>query len=177
VLIAGLKENEEATRTSLSHAARRAAEATAVRAEVFPAWARNPQELQQLASATARIFGWSTDQRPSVNYYGDVNTVVVCDEKRRQQLIEQRQRLLEQEATQASGRETEAAAPVALPAPETQPGANVGAGNSTVAQDPSPATPQDAVSQHMESIRTAATWKPSDPEHHYGSFAPHPEEY
>jgi hypothetical protein len=176
VLIAGLKENEEATRTSLSHAARRAAEATAVRAEVFPAWARNPQELQQLASATARIFGWSTDQRPSVNYYGDVNTVVVCDEKRRQQLIEQRQRLLEQEATQASGRETEAAAPVALPAPETQPGANVGAGNSTVAQDPSPATPQDAVSQHMESIRTAATWKPSDPEHHYGSFAPHPEE-
>jgi hypothetical protein len=59
VLIAGLKENEEATRTSLSHAARRAAEATAVRAEVAPAWARNPQELQQLASATARIFGWN----------------------------------------------------------------------------------------------------------------------
>jgi hypothetical protein len=100
--------------------------------------------------------------------------VVVCDENRRKQLIAQRERLLEQQAT---GREVEAATPVTILAPETRYDANVGTANGTVEQDQSPATPQDAVSQHMESIRTAATWKPSDPEHHYGSFAPHPEEY
>jgi hypothetical protein len=79
-------------------------------------------------------------------------------------ITSQRQRLLEAES---NGKviEIEAAAPVTLPAEE-----------SIATQDPSPATPQDAVSQHMESIRTAATWKPSDQEHHYGSFAPHPEE-
>ena len=100
-----------------------------------------------------------------------------CDAERRQQLIEQRQRLLEQEATQASGREVKPAAPVTLPAQETQSDASVGAGNGIVTQDPSPATPQDAVSQHMESIRTAATWKGSQPENHAGMFGPWPEEY
>ena len=77
---------------------------------------------------------------------------------------------------EAVGRKTAAAAPAALPAPETQPGASAGAGDSIVTQDPSPATPQDAVLQHMESIRTAATWKGSEPEYHAGMFGPHPEE-
>jgi hypothetical protein len=105
----------------------------------------------------------------TVTVYSD-KTMIVCDEKRRAELIRQRERLLAGEA------ELEAAAPVTLPVPKTQPDASGGPVNTTLAQDPSPATPQDAVSQHMESIRTAATWKPSDPEHHYGSFAPHPEE-
>lgn len=106
---------------------------------------------------------------PSVNYYGDVNTVVVCDAERRQQLIEQRQRLLEQEATQASGRKVEAAVPVTLAVQEPQYDASAGAGNGVVAQE------QDPVSRHMESIRNAETWKPSEPKNG-AMFGPHPEE-
>jgi transposase len=181
ILLQDLKQNEEATRTSMSIAARRAAEATAARSEKFPAWAKDPQELQQLASAMARIFGWSTAQAPSVNYYGDVNTVVVCDENRRKQLIEQRQRLLEQEARgkviELNGHKTEAAVPVT---PETQPNASAGAGSGIVAQDQSPAAQQDSVFRHMQSIGRAESWKTekgSEQENHAGSFRPYPEEY
>jgi hypothetical protein len=162
ILLEELKENEEATRTSMSIAARRAAEATAVRSERFPVCAQDAQELQQLAGAMARIFGWASGSQPSVNYYGDVNTVVVCDEARRRELIEQRQRLLEQEATLASSREVEAAAPAALP--EKQP----------------PAVQPEPISRHMESIGKAETWgvgQGSDQENHAGSFGPYPEEY
>jgi hypothetical protein len=186
ILLQELKENEEATRTSMSIVAKRAAEATAARSERFPILARDPQELQQLAGAMARVFGWSTDQRPSVNYYGDVNTVVVCDEKRRAELIRQRQRLLEEQSKgtiiEINGgsnneRKTETAAPVAPPAPETRPDANVGLVDSIVGHDQSPTAKQDPLSQWRESIRTAATWKTSEPENHGGSFGPWPEEY
>jgi hypothetical protein len=110
-----------------------------------------------------------------VNYYGDVNTVVLCDPERRKQLIEQRQRLLEQEATQASGREVKAAVPVVLPVQEAQSNASVDTGKGIVAQDHTPAVPQDPISRHMESIRNAETWR-SEPENQGGSFGPHPEE-
>ena len=106
---------------------------------------------------------------------------MVCDPERRQQLIEQRQRLLEAESQgktiEVNGHKAKAVAAVALPAPEAQSSANVEAGNGTVAQDQSPAPKQDPLSQWRESIRTAATWKTNDPpENHAGMFGPHPEE-
>jgi hypothetical protein len=101
--------------------------------------------------------------------------VLICDERRRAELIEQRQRLLEQEATLASSREVEAAAPAALPAQQTQSDASVGTGNGIVTQDQSPAAPQDPISRHMQSIGRAETWR-SEPEHHAGMFGPYPEE-
>jgi hypothetical protein len=114
----------------------------------------NMGQFRDACLSAARMFGWDGSAQPSVTYYGDDNrTVVLCDAERRQQLIEQRQRLLEQEATQASGREVEAVAPVALPAQQMR-----------------------SVFQHMESIGKAETWR-SEPEHHAGSFGPWPEEY
>jgi hypothetical protein len=95
----------------------------------------------------------------------------VCDENRRKQLIAQRERLLEQQAT---GREVEAAAPVALPAPETQSNANAGAVNGIVAQDQSHVTQPDPVFQHMESISRADSWGES--QHNGAMFGPYPEE-
>ena len=79
-----------------------------------------------------------------------------------QQLIEQRQRLLEQEATEASSREVEAAAPVALPVPN----ATAGTENGTVAQNRGPAVQQDPVTRWRESVGKAETWiggQDSDP--------------
>ena len=167
------KELEEGTKTALMQTLHRASQAVARKGALD---ITNMAQFRDACLSAARTFGW--DGKPSVTYYGDDNrTVVICDAERRQQLIEQRQRLLEQEATQASGRDLEVAATVTLPVPETLSNASVDAGNGTVAQDQSPAAPQDAVSQHMESIRTAATWKEIEPEHHYGSFAPHPEEF
>jgi hypothetical protein len=112
--------------------------------------------------------------------YSD-KTVIVCDEKRRQELIAQRQRLLEQEAkgtviklngdqadSQATGRKVETAVTSALPEQETQSSAKVGAGDGIVTQDQSPAPKQDPLSQWRESIRTAATRK--------GNFGTYPEE-
>ena len=75
--------------------------------------------------------------------------MIVCDEKRRAELIRQRERLLAGEA------EVETAAPAALPEPETHSNANVGTGNGTAAQDQSP----DVHFQHMQSIGKAETWK------------------
>jgi hypothetical protein len=141
-------------------------------------------QLRDLASALVRL---CDNGKPAVTVYSD-KTMIVCDEKRRAELIQQRQRLLEAESQgkvievngkrdgEAVGRKTAAAAPVTLPAPETQSDASVGTENGTVAQDQSPTTPQDPISRHMQSIGRAETWK-NEPEHHGGgSFAPHPEE-
>ena len=74
--------------------------------------------------------------------------VIICDERRRAELIEQRQRLLEQEAKPTPGHKVEAAVPAALPEPETQP---------------------DPVFQRFQSIGKAESWKggqdtdPADP--------------
>ena len=138
--------------------------------------------------SAARMFGWDGSPQPSVTYYGDDNRqVIVCDEAKRKQLIEQRQRLLEAESQgkvielngkrdgEAVGRKTEATAPVTLLAPETQPDANVDTGNGTVTHDQGPVT-QDPTFQHMASIGNAESWKTNEPEHHGGMFAPYPEE-
>ena len=133
-------------------------------------------QIRDLALTMAKLCGWDGNAQPSVTYYGDDNrTLVVCDEARRRELIEQRQRLLEQEATQASGREVKAAVPAALPEPETPAAANVGTGDGIVARDSSPVAQKDPLILKMESIGRAETWK-SEPEYHAGMFGPYPEE-
>jgi hypothetical protein len=139
-------------------------------------------QLRDLALALVRL---CDNGKPAVTVYSD-KTVIVCDEKRRAELIEQRQRLLEAESQgkvielngkrdgEAVGRKTAAAAPVAFPVQETQSSASAGTGNGIAAQSPAPK--QDPLSQWRESIRTAETWK-SEPENHAGMFGPHPEEY
>jgi hypothetical protein len=172
VLIASHKELEAGTKTALMQTLHRASQAVVSRKDSLDI--TNMAQFRDACLSAARLFGW--DGKPSITYYGDDNrTLVVCDEARRRELIEQRQRLLEAES---NGKviEIEAAAPVTLPAEETQSNTSAGTGDSIVTQDPSPATPQDAVSQHMESIRTAATWKGSEPENHAAMFGPYPEE-
>jgi transposase-like protein len=165
VLIARHKELEDGTKTALMQTLHRASQAVARKG---PLDISNIGQFRDACLSAARMFGW--DGKASVTYYGDDNRqVIVCDEAKRKQLIEQRQRLLEAESersdrglpSQGKVIEIEAAVPVTIPAQEP---------------DQIPVTPQDAVSQHMESIRTAATWKESEPEYHAGMFGPHPEE-
>ena len=183
------KELADTARTSILQAVANAAKLVAKKPGLD---VTTVAQLRDLASALVRL---CDNGKPAVTVYSD-KTMIVCDEKRRAELIEQRQRLLEAESQgkviadtvrqhqelngkrdgEAVGRKTAAAAPVALPAPETHSDVNVGAGNDTVARDQSDGTPQDAVSQHMESIRTATTWKEGEPEHHAGMFGPYPEE-
>jgi hypothetical protein len=127
----------------------------------------------------AKLCGWDGSTQPSVTYYGDDNrTVVLCDAERRQQLIEQRQRLLEQEATgkviELNGHKAKAAA-TALPAPEARSDANVGTGNDIVARNQRPTAKQDPLSQWRDSVGRAESWG-SQPENNAAMFGPHPEE-
>ena len=175
VLLDEHKRLEGQTKTALMQTLHKASQAVARK---DPLDITNMAQFRDACLSAARMFGWDGSAQPSVTYYGDDNrTVVLCDAERRQQLIEQRQRLLEQEATQASGREVKAAVAVTFPAQETQPEANVGAGGSIVARDQNPTPKQDPLCQWRESIRTAATWKGSEPEHQAGMFGPYPEEY
>ena len=127
-------------------------------------------QLRDLALALVRL---CDNGKPAVTVYSD-KTMIVCDEKRRADLIRQRERLLAGEA------KLETAAPVALPAQETQYDANAGSGKGIVVQDQSPAVQPDPVFQRWESVGTAASWrigKGSEPENQAGSFGPWPEEY
>jgi hypothetical protein len=175
-LVETQKELEGRTKTALA----RVVAASAEQAADQPLPVQSVTALRDLVQAGAKLFGWDLVARgPSVSVYSD-KTVIVCDEKRRAQLIEQRQRLLEAEAKgtviEVNGHKAKAAAPAALPAPETQPNANVGTVDGIVARDQRPAPKQDTLSQWRESIRTAATWKTSELEHHAGMFGPYPEE-
>jgi hypothetical protein len=173
-------------RIAILQAGTAAAEQARDRAVPLPV--NDVQQFAQLTGALARVLGWGNDSRPSVNYYGDVqNNTVVCDSDKRKELIEQRQRLLEQEAKvielngkrdgEAVGRKTAAAAPVTFPAPETQSNANVGAVDGIVTQNQRPSAKQDPLSQWRDSVGRAETWKTNDPpENHAGMFGPHPEE-
>jgi hypothetical protein len=161
VLLDEHKRLEGQTKTALMQTLHKAAQAVARKA---PLDISNMGQFRDACLSAARMFGWDGNAQPSVTYYGDDNRqVIVCPPERRQQLIEQRQRLLEQEATQASGREVKAA----IPAPETHSNANVGAVDGIVAQDP--------IMQHMQSIGRAESWKSE--ENHAGMFAPYPEEF
>jgi Putative ATPase subunit of terminase (gpP-like) len=95
VLIASHKELEDGTKTALMQTLHKAAQAVARK---DPLDISNMGQFRDACLSAARMFGW--DGKPSVTYYGDDNrTVVVCDENRRKQLIEQRQRLLEAESS------------------------------------------------------------------------------
>jgi hypothetical protein len=174
-LVETQKELEGRTKTALA----RVVAASAEQAADQPLPVQSVTALRDLVQAGAKLFGWDLVARgPSVSVYSD-KTVIVCDEKRRAQLIEQRQRLLEAEAKgtviEVNGHKAKAADPAALPAPETQSDANAATGNGIVAQNQGPAAQKDPVFQHMQSIGKAETWK-SEPEHHAGNFGRYPEE-
>ena len=132
----------------------------------------NMAQFRDACLSAARMFGW--EGQPSVTYYGNDNrSLVVCDETRRRELIEQRQRLLEAES---NGKviEIEGAAPVTVPAPETRSDAKLDTGNGTVTQEQSPVVQPDPVFQHMQSIGNAESW--GEPVHNGAMFGPHPDE-
>jgi hypothetical protein len=137
-----------------------------------------------VARLASRVLSWvevvrlCDNGKPAVAVYSD-KTMIVCDEKRRAELIQQRERLLEAESQgktiEVNGHEAKAPAPAALPAPETQPNANVGTGNGTVTQNQPPVVQKDPLILKMQSIGRAESWKSE--ENHAGSFGPYPEEY
>jgi hypothetical protein len=175
-LVETQKELEGRTKTALA----RVVAASAEQAADQPLPVQSVTALRDLVQAGAKLFGWDLVARgPSVSVSGD-KVLVVCDEARRRELIEQRARLLEAESQgktiEVNGHKAKAAAPAALPAPETQSDANVGSVDSIVGHDQSPTAKQDPLSQWRESIRTAATWKTTEPENHAGMFGPYPEE-
>jgi hypothetical protein len=100
----------------------------------------HPQALQQLASALGRVFQWSSGGGNTVNVHAE-KAVIVCDEGRRNELIEQRQRLLETEKP-ATGRTIEAAVPVTLPKQQTEANASVDEGNVPTERAKSPHSAQ-----------------------------------
>jgi hypothetical protein len=174
VLLDEHKRLEGQTKTALMQTLHKAAQAVAKKA---PLDISNMGQFRDACLSAARMFGWDGNAQPSVTYYGDDNRqVIVCPPERRQQLIEQRQRLLEQEATQASGHKVEAAAPAALPAKQTQSDANVGAGDVIVARIQRPTAKQDPLSQWRDSVGRAESWKTNEPENNAAMFGPHPEE-
>jgi hypothetical protein len=148
------KELADTARTSILQAVTNAAKLVAKKPGLDVS---TVAQLRDLALALVRLCDNGKSVVP-VTVNAENAQVIICDEARRAELIEQRQRLLEQEATQASGRKVEAAVPAALPAPETQSDDNVGTANGTVAQDPRPVTQSDPVFQHMQSIGKAETW-------------------
>ena len=131
-------------------------------------------QLRDLASALVRL---CDNGKPSVTVYSD-KTMIVCDEKRRAELIQQRERLLALEA--GDERKKEAAVPVTLPTPETQSNASTGAEDGILVQNQSPVVQKDSLSQWRDSVGRAETWKTgkgSEPENQAGMFGPYPEEY
>ena len=167
VLLDEHKRLEGQTKTALMQTLHKAAQAVARK---DPLDITNMAQFRDACLSAARMFGWDGNAQPSVTYYGDDNrTVVLCDAERRQRLIEQRQRLLEAESQgkviELNGHKAKAA-PAALPAPETQSNASVGAVDGIVAQNPSPVSQPDPVFQHMQSIGKAESWiggQDSDP--------------
>jgi len=179
VLLARHKELEAGTKTAPMQTLHKAAQAVARK---DPLDISNMGQFRDACLSAARMFGWNG--KASVTYYGDDNRqVIVCDEAKRKQLIEQRQRLLEAESQgkviELNGHKAKAAVPVALPAPEAQSNANVSARNGIVAENQSPAAQKDSLSQWRDSVGRAETWKTgkgSEPENQAGMFGPYPEE-
>jgi hypothetical protein len=149
------KELADTARTSILQAVTNAAKLVAKKPGLD---VTTVAQLRDLASALVRLCDNGKSVVP-VTVNAENAQVIICDEARRAELIEQRQRLLEQEATQDSGREVKAAVPAALPAPETQSDANVGTVNGTVAQDQSPVAQPDPVFQRFQSIGKAESWR------------------
>jgi hypothetical protein len=171
-LVETQKELEGRTKTALA----RVVAASAEQAADQPLPVQSVAALRDLVQAGAKLFGWDLVARgPSVSVSGD-KVLVVCDESRRQELIEQRERLLEAESQgktiEVNGHKAKAAAPAALPAPETQSDANVGSVDSIVGERPNPVAKKDPVIQWMDSVGKAESWKTakgSEPENQAGT--------
>jgi hypothetical protein len=124
-------------------------------------------QLRDLALALVRLCDNGKPVAP-ITVNAENAQVLICDERRRAELIQQRERLLALEAGngkrdgEAIGRKKEAAVPLALPKQETQSNASAGAGDGIVAQNQGPADQQDPVYQRWESIGKAASWKPEE---------------
>jgi hypothetical protein len=127
-------------------------------------------QLRDLALALVRLCDNGKPVAP-ITVNAENAQVLICDERRRAELIQQRERLLALEAEngkrdgEAVGRKTQA----------TQSDANVGTANGIVAQNQSPDVQKDPLILKMESIGRAESWKSE--ENHAGSFGPWPEEY
>jgi predicted secreted protein len=137
------KELEQRGKGAIARASVKCAEAN----EALPL--PDAQSLSQLANALGRVFQWSNGKGKTVTIHAD-KAVIVVDEARRSELIEQRRRLLEAEKP-ATGRTVEVAAPATLPKQQAQ-SSEAGARNSTVAQDQEPTVQQDPFYRHMEAI-------------------------
>jgi hypothetical protein len=171
VLLDEHKRLEGQTKTALMQTLHKAAQAVARKA---PLDISNMGQFRDACLSAARMFGW--DGKPSVTYYGDDNRkIVICDENKRQELIEQRQRLLEAESS-GKAIEIEAAVPVTLPAQKTQLVASVDTGKGVVARNQRPTAKQDPLSQWRDSVGRAQSWKTNEPEHNAAMFGPHQEE-
>jgi hypothetical protein len=162
------KELADTARTSILQAVTNAAKLVAKKPGLD---VTTVAQLRDLALALVRLCDNGKPVVP-ITVNAENAQVIICDERRRAELIEQRNRLL---ALEAGKRKKEAAVPLALPKRETQSSASAGTGNGIVAQDQSPAVQKDPLILKMESISKAATWR-SEPENHGGSFGPYPEE-
>jgi hypothetical protein len=134
-------------------------------------------QLRDLASALVRLCDNGKPVAP-VTVNAENAQVLICDERRRTELIQQRERLLALEAD--SERKIETALPVTPSQARNASNVDVGAGNGIVAQNQSPVAQKDPYLSVMESIGTAASWragKGSEPQNLAGSFGPYPEEY
>jgi hypothetical protein len=124
-------------------------------------------QLRDLALALVRLCDNGKPVVP-ITVNAENAQVLICDERRRAELIQQRERLLALEGGndkhdgEAIGRETEAAAPAILPAQETPSNASAGAADGIVAQNQNTVTQPDPVFQHMQSVGRAKTWKPEE---------------
>ena len=152
------KELADTARTSILQAVTNAAKLVAKKPGLDVS---TVAQLRDLASALVRLCDNGKPVAP-ITVNAENAQVIICDEARRAELIEQRQRLLEQEATQASGREVKAA----IPAQEMQSNASAGTGNGIVARDPIPVAPKDPLTRWRESVGKAESWiggQDSDP--------------
>jgi hypothetical protein len=143
------KELADTARTSILQAVTNAAKLVAKKPGLD---VTTVAQLRDLASALVRLCDNGKPVVP-VTVNAENAQVLICDERRRAELIQQRERLLAGEA------KVETVAPVALPAPETQSDASVGAANGIVAQNQSPVVQKDPLILKMESIGRAESWK------------------
>ena len=167
------KERELATRSQLEQAAQNwAAAAVAAQPNVPTAAA-----FASVMSGIAKLFGW--DRPGATLTINSDKTVIVCDESRRAELIEQRQRLLGNEKP-VPGRTVEVLTPAKQ---ETQSNANVSAANGTVAQDQKTAVQQDPFYRHMEAIGKGESLRTGKGSGQFTdspvvtAYMPYPEEY
>jgi transposase len=171
------KELEGTTKTALMRTLSKAAKKVASEQALDVS---NTAQLRDICLAAARMFGWGGDGKATVTVNAE-KAVIVCDEARRNELIKQRQRLLEAEAEKrVPGRTVEV--PTAANQ-ETQPKGNVSAENGTAAQDQKPTVQQRPFYRHMEAIGKGESLRTGKGSEQWSEtpvvtdFMPWPEEY